>query len=55
MRKFVIIAACLLYCLSPIDLIPDPAIGIGQLDDLGAILLSIRALMRGDSKQLPSP
>ncbi len=30
------------YVLSPIDLIPDVLIGIGQLDDLGIILGAMR-------------
>jgi len=30
------------YVLSPIDLIPDFIIGIGQLDDLGLILAAMR-------------
>jgi uncharacterized membrane protein YkvA (DUF1232 family) len=32
----------LLYLLSPIDLIPDPALGLGQLDDLAIILLGLK-------------
>ncbi len=31
-----------LYVLSPIDLIPDMLIGLGQIDDLGLMLLSMR-------------
>ncbi len=31
----------LLYVLSPIDLIPDPILGAGQLDDLGLIFLGL--------------
>lgn len=54
MRKFFLVIACLLYCISPIDLIPDIFIGPGQLDDLGAILLTIKALMNGNPKQLPN-
>lgn len=30
------------YVLSPIDIIPDIVIGLGQLDDLGIILASMR-------------
>lgn len=40
----------LLYLISPIDLVPDVLLGIGQLDDLGvmgaALLLAIRLLPR---------
>lgn len=50
MRKFVLVVVCLLYCISPIDLIPDFLIGPGQLDDLGVILLTLRAVLNGDSK-----
>ncbi len=34
--------AGILYILSPIDLIPDMIIGLGQIDDLGLMLLSMR-------------
>ncbi len=32
----------LIYVLSPIDLIPDFIIGLGQLDDLGVVLAGMR-------------
>ena len=32
----------LLYIISPIDLIPDPVLGLGQLDDLAVILLGLK-------------
>jgi uncharacterized membrane protein YkvA (DUF1232 family) len=31
-----------LYVLSPLDLIPDVIIGLGQLDDLGILIGSLR-------------
>jgi len=45
MKKIAIVAACLLYVISPIDLIPDCFIGLGQADDLGAVILTIRSLL----------
>jgi uncharacterized membrane protein YkvA (DUF1232 family) len=36
-----IIPAAILYVLSPIDLVPDLALGLGQLDDLGILALAI--------------
>jgi uncharacterized membrane protein YkvA (DUF1232 family) len=35
-------AAAVLYILSPVDLIPDLLVGLGQLDDLGILLGSLR-------------
>lgn len=32
----------ILYLLSPIDLLPDPVLGLGQLDDLAVILLGFK-------------
>jgi uncharacterized membrane protein YkvA (DUF1232 family) len=35
-----------LYVISPIDLIPDVALGLGQLDDLGIIMLGIAMFIK---------
>lgn len=35
----------LLYVASPIDLLPDRFLGLGQLDDLLALFLALRALV----------
>jgi uncharacterized membrane protein YkvA (DUF1232 family) len=36
-----IIPAAILYILSPVDLLPDLALGLGQLDDVGILMLAI--------------
>lgn len=36
----------LIYLISPIDLIPDLALGLGQLDDIGVILFAIATFIR---------
>jgi uncharacterized membrane protein YkvA (DUF1232 family) len=36
----------LLYVISPIDLLPDFFVGVGQLDDLGIILIGIQLLQQ---------
>ena len=38
--KLIILAAAI-YVISPIDLIPDLILGLGQLDDLGIAMLAI--------------
>lgn len=46
--KLIVPLAALLYVLSPIDLIPDFLLGLGQIDDIGviggALLLALRLL-----------
>ena len=34
--------ATLLYLLFPIDFLPDPVLGLGQLDDIAVILLGVK-------------
>ncbi len=34
--------AALIYILSPVDILPDLGLGLGQLDDVAIILLSIK-------------
>lgn len=34
--------AALIYVLAPIDIIPDLGLGLGQLDDLAIVLLSLK-------------
>jgi len=36
-----IIPATFAYVISPIDLIPDVILGLGQLDDIGVVMLAI--------------
>lgn len=38
--KLIILGAAI-YVISPIDLIPDVILGLGQLDDIGIVLLAI--------------
>ena len=44
MKRVGIIIACLLYVISPIDVLPDVFPLVGQVDDLGAIIVAIQAL-----------
>ncbi len=36
----------LLYLISPLDFVPDVALGLGQLDDLGVILLGMALFVK---------
>ena len=37
-----VVPASLIYLLSPIDLMPDVVLGLGQLDDLAVIVLGVK-------------
>ena len=37
-----IVPASLIYLISPIDLIPDVALGLGQLDDLAVLIIGVK-------------
>lgn len=55
MRRLWIIVGCLAYLISPIDIIPDPIVGPGQVDDIAVIVMGVRALLRdAEKKDLPS-
>ena len=40
-----IIPATLLYLLSPIDIVPDALLGLGQLDDLTVLVLGVKLFL----------
>jgi uncharacterized membrane protein YkvA (DUF1232 family) len=37
-----IVPVSLIYLISPVDLIPDVALGLGQLDDLAVLVIGIK-------------
>jgi uncharacterized membrane protein YkvA (DUF1232 family) len=41
-----VVPLSLLYLISPLDFIPDVALGFGQLDDLGVILLGMTLFVK---------
>jgi len=41
----VVPAAAVLYVLSPLDFIPDFAVGLGQLDDIGILLVGVEGFI----------
>lgn len=44
--KMIAPALAILYVLSPIDLIPDLLLGLGQIDDLGVLAVVVMVLTR---------
>jgi uncharacterized membrane protein YkvA (DUF1232 family) len=50
MKRILITLACILYVLSPIDLVPDILWIIGWLDDVAAIVLTVRQLSQGSTR-----
>jgi uncharacterized membrane protein YkvA (DUF1232 family) len=42
----------LLYIISPIDFLPDWFLGLGQLDDLGVLLLGVRLFTQLSPEQI---
>ncbi len=45
----IILIVALLYCLSPIDIVPDVVPVVGWLDDLLVVLLSLRSVTNNKS------
>ncbi len=45
-KSMAIFGATILYIISPIDLIPDYIIGLGQIDDIAILSLSLYFLER---------
>lgn len=44
--KYLLPAMLALYVVSPVDLAPDLFLGIGQIDDVGAIIVAAMVLIR---------
>ncbi len=57
--KAAIPAVAAAYVISPIDLVPDFLVGVGQIDDIGVILLaasaSVAFLQKFFANQEPTP
>jgi uncharacterized membrane protein YkvA (DUF1232 family) len=51
--KFALPALLVLYVISPIDLIPDFLLGLGQVDDLGVVIAGILLIARIIPKLAP--
>jgi uncharacterized membrane protein YkvA (DUF1232 family) len=44
--------ATLIYLLWPVDMLPDPLVGLGQLDDLAVVLLGLRMFIALSPEEL---
>ncbi|MCL1594948.1 MAG: YkvA family protein [Actinomycetia bacterium] len=51
-RRKALVAAVLLYVVSPIDLIPDFIVGFGKLDDIVLLSVAIDHLMTGSDQAI---
>jgi uncharacterized membrane protein YkvA (DUF1232 family) len=54
-RSKAALTAGVAYCLSPVDLIPGIVPVLGQLDDLGALLLGLRVALRSCPDAVAAP
>lgn len=52
--KYVVPALVALYVFSPVDPIPDFFLGVGQVDDLGVVVLALVMLLRLIPKLAPA-
>ncbi|MCC6630298.1 MAG: DUF1232 domain-containing protein [Chloroflexi bacterium] len=50
--KLVIPAMVAIYAVSPVDLIPDVLLGVGQLDDIGVVLAALALFVRLAPRQV---
>lgn len=46
LKRLATVVVSLGYVISPVDAIPDPIAGLGQLDDLGVVLMAVWYLWR---------
>ena len=46
LKRLATIVVSLGYVISPVDAVPDPIAGLGQLDDIGVVLLAVWYLWR---------
>lgn len=51
-RSLLWIVILLVYCLSPIDLIPDPILPFGVMDDIGITFFAIRWGLRSLNREM---